>query len=164
VTADVVFSRLVKVEALPRDGLTQKIEATPAERVALAADNDLADIAKLTAEFVIKRSGKGVRVVGTVHAEVSQTCVVSLDPFPVTIDESIDVRFAQEVRDRPGRAEPEVVALDAEDALGALAAEFMALALDPYPRKPGVEFAPPPEEAPDPSPFDALGKIAKKKV
>ena len=173
-TADVVFSRLVKVEALPRDGLTQKIEATPAERVALAADNDLADIAKLTAEFVIKRSGKGVRVVGTVHAEVSQTCVVSLDPFPVTIDESIDVRFAQEARDRPGRAEPEVVALDAEDApdpivdgkvdLGALAAEFIALALDPYPRKPGVEFAPPPEEAPDPSPFDALGKIAKKKV
>ena len=173
-TADVVFSRLVKVEALPRDGLTQSVEATPGERAALAQQNGLADIAKLAATFVLKRSGKGVRVVGTVHAEVTQTCVVSVEPFPVTIDEPVDVRFAQETRDRPGRAAPEVVALDVEDApdpivdgkvdLGALAAEFMALSLDPYPRKPGAEFAPPPEEAPAPSPFDALAEIARKKV
>ena len=46
-----------------------------------------------------------------------------------------------------------MVLLDGEDApdpivdgkidLGALAAEFLALGLDPYPRKPGVAFAPP---------------------
>jgi hypothetical protein len=43
--------------------------------------------------------------------------------------------------------------------LGALAAEFLALALDPYPRKPGVEFEEPAAVADDPageSPFSKL--------
>lgn len=172
--AEVVFSRPVKVDALPREGLTQTFAATPAERAALAKENDLVDLAKLTATFVLKRSGRGVRVKGIVHAEVTQTCVVSLEPFPVTIDEEVDVRFAPPSEERPGgRSEPETIALDAEDApdpiidgkvdLGALAAEFMALALDPYPRKPGVEFTPPPDAEEKDSPFDALAEIAKKK-
>ena len=47
--------------------------------------------------------------------------------------------------------------------LGALTAEFFALGLDPYPRKPGVEFAAPAEEAAPDSPFAALaGRRAKK--
>ena len=48
--------------------------------------------------------------------------------------------------------------------LGALAAEFLALALDPYPRKPGVSFVETAPEAEGPesvSPFAALRKIAK---
>jgi hypothetical protein len=43
--------------------------------------------------------------------------------------------------------------------LGALVAEFLALALDPYPRKPGVEFEEPEAAADDPvgeSPFSKL--------
>ena len=53
--------------------------------------------------------------------------------------------------------------VDGRIDLGALAVEFLALALDPYPRKPGAEFTPPPEEAPPDSPFDALPEMAKKK-
>ena len=43
--------------------------------------------------------------------------------------------------------------------LGALTAEFLALGLDPYPRKPGVDFSY--QDAPDEkdSPFAALGKL-----
>ena len=37
--------------------------------------------------------------------------------------------------------------IDGKIDLGALAAEFFALGLDPYPRKPGVEFVAPAEEA-----------------
>jgi hypothetical protein len=43
--------------------------------------------------------------------------------------------------------------------LGALVAEFLALGLDPYPRKPGVEFAEPQGAAHEPvgeSPFAKL--------
>ena len=36
--------------------------------------------------------------------------------------------------------------------LGALATEFLILGLDPYPRKPGAVFQPPPEAKPDESP------------
>ncbi|MGB7126998.1 MAG: DUF177 domain-containing protein, partial [Methylovirgula sp.] len=44
--------------------------------------------------------------------------------------------------------------------VGALAAEFLALGLDPYPKKPGVEFTPVtvPEESAG-RPFDALKKL-----
>jgi hypothetical protein len=47
--------------------------------------------------------------------------------------------------------------------LGALASEFLALGLDPYPRKPGVEFKSLTEDADDarPSPFAVLGKLKK---
>ena len=167
------FSRPVKVDALPRDGLNQTIEATPVERAAIAKQNGLVEIASLKATFELQRAGRGVRVLGSVHAEVTQTCVVSLEPFPATIQESIDVRFFRPRAEKPGRrVEAEALALGVEDApdliidgkidLGALAAEFMALGLDPYPRKPGTVFTPPTaDEAPE-SPFVALNQIRGK--
>jgi hypothetical protein len=46
--------------------------------------------------------------------------------------------------------------------LGALAAEFLSLGLDPYPRKPGVDFEAPEGDAPgEESPFAALGKLRR---
>lgn len=170
---DIPFSRPVKVETLPRDGLVQVIEANAEERAGLAKLNNLVDISALKAKFTIKKSGKGVRVVGDLHGEVTQTCIVSLDPFPVEIEEPIDVKFAPAAPERkaPARAE-EVILLEMDDEpdpivdgqidLGALAGEFLALALDPYPRKPGVEFTPPKIDDED-SPFDALTELAKKK-
>lgn len=54
--------------------------------------------------------------------------------------------------------------VDGKIDLGALAAEFMVLSLDPYPRKPGAQFAPV-EVAPerDPSPFAGLAQLKKDK-
>lgn len=178
-TSEVAFSRPVRVEALPRDGLAQAIEANPAERAALAALNGLPEIAKLKATFVLRRAERGgVRVSGAVHAEVTQTCVVSLEPFAATLDEPVDVRFAPAAeggaaRRRAASAAVETIRVDAEDApdpivdgridLGALAAEFLALGLDPYPRKPGAAFTPPVEAARPDSPFEALADAAKKR-
>jgi len=96
-----------------------------------------------------------------------------LDAEPSPLDEPVDVRFAMPKPEKPGsKAEVETLAFDGEDApdpivdgkidLGALAVEFMALGLDPYPRKPGAEFTPPASDEALDSPFDALAKIAKK--
>ena len=167
------FSRPVKVDALPRDGLAQIVEATPSERAAVADVQGLVDVAKLTATFLVKRAGEGVRVTGAVHAELTQTCVVTLEPFPVTLDEPVDVRFARPTGEPSGRrSEAETLARDAEDPpdpivdgkvdLGMVAVEFLALALDPYPRKPGAEFTPPPGEEAPASPFVVLSEIVKK--
>lgn len=52
--------------------------------------------------------------------------------------------------------------VDGRIDLGALAAEFMALGLDPYPRKPGVEFSPVQDEGePEESPFAGLARLKK---
>ena len=43
--------------------------------------------------------------------------------------------------------------------LGAIAAEFLLLGIDPYPRKPGAEFAQPAQEGAATTPFAALAKL-----
>ncbi len=152
------FSRPVAVDSLPENGLEVAIEADAAERAALAKLNGLVDIAKLDAAFEIKRRPQGrVNVRGRVTAEITQTCVVSLEPFESAVLEEVDVDFMHpddiekaerkklKAREqvKPGEeeeADPPDPIVDGKIDLGVLAAEFLALALDPYPRKPGVAF------------------------
>ncbi len=148
------FSRPVRVDGLPKEGQTLTIEASPAEREALAALYGLPAIGRLSATLSLRRSGRGgVRVAGAVHGELTQVCVLTLEPFPAILDEEIDVRFAPRSGDEAGRRpsrEPETFSIADQDEpdpiidgkidLGALAAEFFALGLDPYPRKPGASF------------------------
>jgi uncharacterized metal-binding protein YceD (DUF177 family) len=167
-----VFSRPVRVDALPSEPLARAIEADAEERAALAKLNRLPAIAKLAATFTLRRLGRdGARVTGVVRAEFTQICVVSIEPFPATLDEEVDVRFAPPDEKREERR-GEFIAFDEEDPpdpivdgvidLGALAAEFFALALDPYPRKPGVSFTPPAEQDETGSPFAALSRWPEK--
>jgi hypothetical protein len=140
----VEFSRPVRVEPLPRDGLEWKIEANEAERAALAKLNGLPGIARLSASFRIDKWRRGVRVEGDLSALVTQTCVVSLEPFDTEIDEPIEVKFlpAGAKASESEEDEPDEL-VDGSIDLGVVASEFLTLALDPYPRKPGVAFEPP---------------------
>jgi Large ribosomal RNA subunit accumulation protein YceD len=164
------FSRVVRVDTLPRDGLAQKIAADAAECAALASRFRLPAVESLQAEFTVKRSGRGVRVRGEVRARVIQTCIVTLEPFEAEVVEEVDVRFAPPIDEtRRAKAAEEEIRFDADDDpdplidgrvdLGELAAEFVALGLDPYPRKPGVAFEESEEgEAEDDSPFAPLAR------
>ena len=165
---EIPFSRPLRVETLPREGLDQRVEADPVEREKLARRFGLVGVAELTGEFHIEGCGREARVTGEVDALVTQTCVVTLEPFDERVTEKVDVRFAPPVDEHKIHAvkKEETVNLDDEDEpdpivdgkidLGALAAEFLALGLDPYPRKPGAEFAAPADEDDEDSPFAAL--------
>jgi Large ribosomal RNA subunit accumulation protein YceD len=161
---DAPFVRPVRVESVPEGGVAHDIEASEVERQALAKLNGLPAIGRLTAKFSLSRAGRGIiRVRGDVHAEVTQTCVVSLEPFDVVLTEPVDVRFAPLAGESSNRRGPPIAPAEAgafaigdEDEpdsivdgridLGALAAEFVILGLDPYPRKPGVDFSAPPAD------------------
>jgi uncharacterized metal-binding protein YceD (DUF177 family) len=151
------FSRIVAVDPMPDDGFDIAIEADAAERAALASLDGLAAIAKLDAVFrIVRRLRSGVHVSGRVTAMITQTCVVSLEPFESAIEEPVDVDFMRiediekaereklssrdQARPDEEEADPPDPIIDGKIDLGALAAEFLALALDPYPRKPGVSF------------------------
>jgi uncharacterized metal-binding protein YceD (DUF177 family) len=177
-TETTLFSRLVRVDALPREGHVVAIEATPTEREQLASLYRLPAIAALTATLRVDSSGRGgARVTGIVHGELTQLCVVSLEPFPALVDEDVDVRFAPQTaassRSRSTAAEEALAfsladedepdhVIDGKIDLGALTAEFFALGLDPYPRKPDAVF----DEArtnsePMKSPFGSLAERDK---
>lgn len=164
------FSRPVKVSDLPPQGLEVTIEANEAERAALAKDCGLVGIDKLAATFRMAGRGRVVHVQGEVNAEVRQTCVVTLEPFPATLSEPVEVRFSEDVAPRTDEVvELSEAALDAPEPLvggaidvGALAAEFLALGLDPYPRKPGVEFTFEDGDKDEASPFAVLSALKPK--
>jgi uncharacterized metal-binding protein YceD (DUF177 family) len=171
------FSRPLRVDALPGKGATQTIAADAEERAALAKLNRLAAIASLSASFKLSHSGRdAVKVTGAVQAEVTQVCVVTLEPFPASVDEPVDVLFSPPAKEEPARragpekeedldlaaADPPDVIVDGVIDLGVLAAEFLTLGLDPYPRKPGVAFAAPAAVAGEASPFAALAGLKEK--
>jgi uncharacterized metal-binding protein YceD (DUF177 family) len=117
--------------------------------------------------------GDGLKVTGRVRATVVQTCVVSLDPVQNVIDEEIEASFRPEETLKPHLVhdEEDGLSIDASVAaddplvggtidLAEIASEFLALGVDPYPRKPDVAFEAPAagEEA---SPFAGLAKLKR---
>lgn len=167
------------VADLKPEGVDVTVETTPEERAALAKFLDLPAIHRLEGVFRLTGNERRVTVRGDVHAAIVQTCTVSLEPFDTTLHEEVEVVFEDpDVVSLGSRARTSATADKADDAhdleseldapdelidgkidLGALTAEFLALGLDPYPRKPGVEFSYDDGAAASESPFAALSGL-----
>jgi len=159
----------VTVAQIPDTGLHRELEASAAERRAMADVAGLRDILSAHADFDVEpKSGGRVQVTGRVRARVGQTCVVTLDPIESEIDEEVDLTFAPEAEARrledlieegqddevaPEVADPPEAIVNGIIDLGRIATDALFLAIDPYPRKPGAVFetdiaAPDPEDHP----------------
>jgi len=158
----------VAVDEIADGGLHRVIEAPEDVRAAIAKLGGLRDLPRLEGEFDLTRQGATVHVTGRVRARVGQTCVVSLEPIENEIDEPIDLRFAPsaaqaEIELAPEESvEPPEVYSEGVIDLGALATEFLVLGIDPYPRKPGAEFAVSKVEERGERPFAALAALKKR--
>ena len=161
------LSRPCAVDRLPAGGLAFAVEATAAERQALARRFDLASLDRLEAEGRVEVADGGlVEVAGRLRAALSQRCVVTFEPVPAQVDAEFRRLFAREddgehdgpspargpreVEIDPEAEEPEPLAGDVLD-LGELVAEELAVSLDPYPRSPEAgavlaAYAPPPDD------------------
>ena len=140
------FSRFIEADSVGTRPLERRISANAEERAALARRFDLLALDRLEAVLELKRAGSGVvHVAGDLEADVVQACVVTLEPVPARIAERFTADFAAEDNLRAGDEEigfedqdpPEPIRNGHID-LGELAAEQLALALDPYPRAPGA--------------------------
>lgn len=159
------LSRPVSVLRLPPEGDDIAVEATAEERAALAKDFKLPAIHALDGRFRLTGTPKRVHVEGIVKARVTQICVVTLEPFEDEIEEEVEVDFAAPAAgaaageaEGPAYEPPEEITGGQID-LGALTAEFLALGLDPYPRKPGADFASEGKGDAADTPFAALKKL-----
>ena len=71
------LSRPIKLRPLP--GETVSIDASEAERSALARRFALPAIEKLSAKIDLEQDGKAVRATGTLEAQIIQNCAISGD-------------------------------------------------------------------------------------
>jgi uncharacterized metal-binding protein YceD (DUF177 family) len=156
----------VTVAEIPDGGGHYDLSADPAVRDAFARFAGLRTLSRLEASFDLTRRGDGVAVRGEVKARVGQTCVVTLEPIENDVHETVDLVFAAAETDEQGasakrKGEPPEPLENGVVDLGAVAAEFLSLGIDPYPRKPGVAFSQAETATEGAHPFAALAALKK---
>ena len=161
----------VRVEAIRPRGSEVVVRAEAEQLPAIAAQLGLVSVEA--------RNGERVKLDGRIAARLHQACVVTLEPFPVQLDVPVQLDFAPEEevaafarRNERDDAEIDIEVLlyeadppepivDGAIDLGGITLEFLALALDPYPRKPGASFESSAGDTGTESPFAALAKLKR---
>jgi hypothetical protein len=156
------FHRPLMLDRIGPSGLDITVEATKDECAALSRRMHLPAVQSLSCTFHLTRESDTVFLArGTLRAQVTQTCIVSVEDFDAAVEDLFQVRFV------PAGEESEDLDFDADDEipyegrqldLGEAAAEQLALALDPYPRRPGVDL-PDTDLDPESHPFAALRRL-----
>jgi uncharacterized metal-binding protein YceD (DUF177 family) len=146
------LSRIVRVDEI-KDGEERLIEIGDAERAIIAALLDLQRLDRLSFEARFARRGQGrLALKGALHAAVTQTCVVTLDPVASNLDIPVEVDFwpagqieayvetADEAASHGVLDWPEPIE-DNKIDLGPIIYQTLATSLDPYPKRAGADFS-----------------------
>ncbi|MFT8325719.1 DUF177 domain-containing protein [Gluconobacter oxydans] len=141
------FSRRIPFNRLG-SGLDETIEASAAERKALAARLGIPEIETLVCRFRLTPSeNRSVLAEGHLSAKVTQICVITSEPFEDVLAETFFLKFIPAADMPEDEFDIDSINLDGPDEvphdgkavdIGEAAAEQLALMLDPYPRKPGA--------------------------
>jgi uncharacterized metal-binding protein YceD (DUF177 family) len=143
------FSRPVRADTIGTAPRSVSIEASEAERAALAGRFRLEAIHSLSAEAALTRSGDAIRATGRVQATVVQSCVATGEPVEEQVAEDFTIEFRPHVEvSSPdeeielSESELDVIFYDGGAVdLGDAVAETVSLALNPFPRSPKAEDA-----------------------
>lgn len=121
--------------------------ANTAARTALATELDLQRISSLSFQGEINPDGRAdFRLTGTLLADITQSCVITLAPVEAKIDEQVVRRYIADWKEPDGE-EVEIPEDDSDEGLpevieiATVVAEALSLALPPYPRAPGAALA-----------------------
>ncbi len=124
------------------------VEADADECAALALRLDVPAVAELQCRFGLSGVDRDgiVEAEGLLRARLTQVCVATAEAFEAEVTERFSLRFVP--ADRLSAQPDAMLDLDADDDvpyeggaldLGEAAVEQLALALDPYPHRPGAE-------------------------
>ena len=141
------FSRIVDLRGITL--APERLEATAEECLALARRFAIVSVQRLSATIALEKDGAVVMANGTLSAAFVQSCAVSGEDLPMTVDEPIQLRFVPE--NGPSRPDEEIE-LDESDCdeipysgtafdLGEAVAQSLALAIDPYATGPNADAA-----------------------
>jgi uncharacterized metal-binding protein YceD (DUF177 family) len=167
------FSRLVDVSEVKRTPWRAHLAADEAARAAIAARFGIEAVERFEADISLRRTPIGqIHLQGSIEADVVQECVVSLEPVRSAIRETFEVYYSEALQESALGGDltmddelwPDPIA-DGKIDVGEAATEQLGLALDPYPRREGVEFKAPLADAGPAStqkPLAALAELAAK--
>jgi len=162
------FSRPLRLDRLSAGTFEADYAASQSEAAALAKRFDLPGIQRLTGSLRVRRPAGGplIRVEGSIQADVTQTCVVTLTEISSRVEESFVQLYTLESHAEDGEV---FVAPEDEDTpeplqgnsldLGEVLAEQLALALDPHPRAPGAVFESASAGAPSAAPRNPFAEL-----
>jgi uncharacterized metal-binding protein YceD (DUF177 family) len=167
------FERIFDLNRLSEAGFETEIEPTPEQLYALAAWADVPDVKSFRGRVALQRlSPSRFTYTAELKAEITQACTVTLEPvfngialnftralhLVSQVKKTLD--FSGELLSMAGdEAVPEEIDNPRFDLAAPLLEEFL-LAIDPYPRAPGVAFEPPLEGAEKPeNPFAVLKSL-----
>jgi hypothetical protein len=159
---------------IPEAGRHFDLAADQQTRKAVAEFAGLDALPRLAAHFDVTLHGRaGLHVVGNVSATVGQTCSVTLEPMESEVEEAVDLVFLPQAPPSDAKSiftNAEVPLDDVPEAmvggsidLGAIATEFLVLGIDPYPRRPGMQFQSPAADDGAARPFATLAALRKPK-
>jgi len=157
------LSRPIAPEKIGEQGRTETIEADSQECERLAERIGLNELISLTAEIILtpQKNDRIIHLNGHFTADIQQTCVVTLEPIKTRIEANFERLYdttqdSQDEDDDAGETAKEnhrESDVDAEEDdppeplmggkidVGEAIAEQLALEINPFPRKPGIEFA-----------------------
>ncbi|HEX4894144.1 MAG TPA: DUF177 domain-containing protein [Hyphomicrobiaceae bacterium] len=161
------------VAEIPSNGLEKKRSATAEECASIAAALGLVSCEGVAARYrITPRAGGRYALDGTIDADVTQECVVTLEPLPAHLTIPLSVEFVPEAG-RTDESASDLIdpfaTVDVEPIvqgrmeIGRVVVEEVASNLDPYPRRPESAFEWQDEKAAEASPFAALAKLKDRK-
>lgn len=134
------FSAPVDLADLAPSRARFEIEADAKTRARIAVRLGAPEVERLSGEFVLKPTWRGLMVEGRLRARLARQCVASLTAMTEEIDTPFTIAFAREAASEPDRNEdaafdaPEPLQGDTLD-LGELLVQELALTMNPYPRR-----------------------------
>lgn len=167
--------RPIRLAELARGPVELNLAPDAATRAALARELNLESLPALTGKLTVYAWLDGAEIVGRLDGVAEYICGISLEPFEQPLEAEVEIRIVPAGSENaPAEALEGEVELDAdlpdppdvlegeEIDMANYVLEQLALAVDPFPRKPGAVFDYQPPEA-DLSPFSVLKSLKDKK-
>ncbi len=148
-----LLAALVRVDKLPASGRRLKVAPEKDQLPSIARYLKVSAVNFLSADLLVTGFKGGLRVSGTLKAEVVQPCVVTLAPLAQKIDEVAErvFLFGPDINAAAAAGSESFIDLSPDEIpdyfegdeldLSATLFEVLALAIDLYPRAPGAKMS-----------------------
>lgn len=141
------FSRIVDLTLANESVVHHDFKALEEEMAALSKRFDVETLAHVDTQLTVSPHALGHHIKGQVSAALQQTCVVTGQPLNNTVEAEIDFLAISDGTDLDLESIEEAYRVEEADTVdpssfdvGELAAQYLSLAIDPFPRAPGAQL------------------------